>query len=490
MRSIVTAAIAVIGSLVWASPVIANEANDRIELMARVDDAVHAIATSLEAPTAKKLDDAGAHGRELRELVAHLASIKGDDARAADIVARYPGYADAVDAAIARLKQLGGEAHRADGVADRCAKDDAALHALIKHPDADATRELQVLATKAVAYGNAWAPALADLATVDASVTADLAAAHLALTDGYWMAIAGNLASDAEAAAAIWTERYQAATSSCEQLARGADDADLAPVLAALHTRNAAERASAAKVVTDYNAWLAAVRTMRELAFKHRDAVRDAMCGAVDGALADDAMRVASDWASDLADQTAAATAEATRLQAHAGDNPARARAIRDGLRSNGAIVAAVARDEALGRQNPKLRGILAAIAQRREHALSGCVAKAIDIAATDCGGSACRVACVKLVDHTCTLVEPTPDSSTAKMDGFARGQRELAGLQAWYGRDKAELFAKSPAFKRCEQSVAGPTLDLFADVVTYNACATAPELGESLAEVSADLTP
>jgi hypothetical protein len=62
--------------------------------------------------------------------------------------------------------------------------------------------------------------------------------------------------------------------------------------------------------------------------------------------------------------------------------------------------------------------------------------------------------------------------------------------LQAWYGRDKAELFARSPAFKRCEQSVAGATLDLFADVATYNACATAPELGEPLAEVSADLAP
>jgi hypothetical protein len=488
MRFSVTASIAV--SLVYISPVFANEANDRVELMARIDDTVHAIATSLDAPTSKKLDDASVHGRELRELVAQLAPIKGDDARAADIVARYPHYADTVDAAIARLKQLGGEAHRADGIADRCAKDDAALHALIQHPDPDVTRALQVFAKKAVALGNSWAPALADLAAVDAAVTADLAAAHIALTDGYWMAIAGNLATDAEAAAAIWTERYQAVTSACEQLAKGAEHADLVPVLAALRARTAADQAASAKIVTDYNAWLASLRGMRELALKNREAVSTAMCGAVDSALADDAMRVATDWAHDLAEATAAATAEAARLQAHAGDNPARARAIRDGLRSNGALVATVARDEALGRQNPKLRGLLAAIAQRREHALAGCVAKAIDIAAADCGGSACRVACVKLVDHTCTLVEPTPDSSNAKMDGFARGQRELAGLQAWYGRDKAELFAKSPAFKRCEQAVAGPALDLFADVATYNACATAPELGESLAEVSADLAP
>jgi hypothetical protein len=489
MRSSLTASIAVIGSLICASAK-ANESSDRVELMARIDDAVHAIATSLDAPTAKKLDDAGAHGRELRDLVTRLASLKADDPRAADIVAHYPRYADTVDAAIARLKQLGGEAHRADGVADRCAKDNAALEALIKHADADATRELQILAKKAVALGSSWGPQLAELATVDASVTADLAAAHVALTDGYWMEIASNLATDAGAAAAIWTDRYQAATAACEQLAKGADHAELVPVIAALHARTATEQAASAKLVTDYNAWLVSLRGMRELALKNRAAVSAAMCGAIDGALADDAMRVAADWAHDLADATAAAMAEATRLVAHANDNPARAKAVRDGVRSNTALVAAIARDEALGRQNPKLRGLLAMIAQRREHALAGCVAKSIDIAAADCGGSACRVACIKLVDHTCTLVEPAPDTSAAKTDAFARGQRELAGLQAWYGRDKAELFAKSPAFKRCEESVAGPTLDLFADVATYNACATAPELGEALPDVGADLAP
>ena len=204
MRSIVAATVAVACNLITVSPARAGD-SDRVELIARIEDAVHAIATALETPSAHMIDDATAHGQELRELVAQLVPIKGDDERAADIVAHYPRYADAVDAALARMKQLGQEAHRADGIADRCAKDDAALHALIKrrtaHPDPDPTRDFDALATKASALGATWTPTLAELATIDATVSADVAATRLALTDGYWMAIATNLAADAQAAA-------------------------------------------------------------------------------------------------------------------------------------------------------------------------------------------------------------------------------------------------------------------------------------------------
>ncbi len=494
VRSIVAAIITVACSLVVGSPARAGESNDQVDLIARIEDAVHAIATALQTPSAHMTDDATGHSREVRELVAQLAPIKGDDAHAAEIVARYPRYDDAVDAGLARLKQLGQEVHRADGVADRCAKDDAALHALLKkHADPDPARDLEAFATKAVAYGKTWAPTLAELATIDATVAADVAATRLALTDGYWMAIATNLAADGQAAASLWTDRYQAATTACEQLALGAEHVDVVPVLAELRARSTASHAAAAQVVHDYNAWLASVRSLRELAIKNREAVRDAICTTTDGALGDRAASVATSWSRDLAEQVAAASDEATRLGTHAADNAGRTRAIRDGLRANGAIVAAISRDEALGRQNPKLRAALAAISQRRDRVIAGygCSSRSIDVAANDCGATACRIACIKPVDHTCTLAEPVPDNDAAKADGFARGQRELAGLQAWYSRDKSELFSKIPTLRRCEIAERA-TLDLFADVVTYKACAsaTAGDFGEPLAEVTADLAP
>jgi hypothetical protein len=97
----------------------------------------------------------------------------------------------------------------------------------------------------------------------------------------------------------------------------------------------------------------------------------------------------------------------------------------------------------------------------------------------------------VKLVEHTCTLVEPSPDADTSHAAAFARGKRELAGLQAWYARDKATLFARVPAMRRCER--ANPdSLELFTDVTAYAACDAAPaaSLGEALGEVPADVAP
>src|SRR5438552_17265201 len=97
--------------------------------MARIDDKVHAIATTLDPPSPHMIEDATARAREVRDSLAQLAAIKGNNSRAADIVAHYPKYADAVDAALGHLAKLIGEVRTADGVADRCAKDDKALHA-------------------------------------------------------------------------------------------------------------------------------------------------------------------------------------------------------------------------------------------------------------------------------------------------------------------------------------------------------------------------
>src|ERR1700760_4670617 len=128
--------------------------------MARIDDKVHALATVLEQPTPHVIEDATARGREVRDSLAQLAAIKGSNSRAADIVAHDPKYADAVDAALAHLAKLMTEVHAADGLADRCAKDDKALHALLgqvhAHPNGDPAKDVDALTKKATALAATW----------------------------------------------------------------------------------------------------------------------------------------------------------------------------------------------------------------------------------------------------------------------------------------------------------------------------------------------
>ena len=470
--------------LAFASSAGAGE-NDRTELMARIEDAIHAIATSLDA---RKLDDAAVHAREVREMITQLAARQGNDGRAADIVAHYPKYADVADAAIARLAALAQKVHRADGLAARCAKDAAELHAFIKRrtsrPDPDPARDLEALAAKADEYAAAWSPRLTDLASVDRSIVSDVAATKLALTDGYWMAVTTSVAAEANAIVDPWPDQYAAVTTVCEPLRLGQRHADVAPMLEALGTRIGANHTAASALAKDYNAWLASVRTIRELALQGRTVLHDAICQATDGEVASRVGAVASTWGRDLEDRTTAATAEGTRLRT----SKHLPRAIDEGLKVASAIVASIARGESQGRANPRLVTALAAIAKRREHSLaaSKCVVTNIDLA---CAGAPCRASCIAIADRVCTIVEPVPDQEGAKAAGFARAQHAVDGAKAWYTRDKAGLFARLPALARCELA-ARATIDLATDVVSYATCSavTPAVLGEPLGEVPPDL--
>jgi len=125
---------------------------DPIEVMARIDDKVHAIATALEQPSPHMIEDATARAKEVRDLLAQLAALKSKSERAADMVAHYPKYAATVDAALGRLAKLTAEVHGADGVAERCAKDDKALHDLLaqkaQHPSPDPAKDIDALTKK------------------------------------------------------------------------------------------------------------------------------------------------------------------------------------------------------------------------------------------------------------------------------------------------------------------------------------------------------
>lgn len=459
--------------------------SDRTELMARIEDAIHAIATALDA---HKLDDAALHDREVRELIAQLAAVQGNDGRAADIVAHYPTYANVADAAIARLGVLAQEVHRTDNVAARCSKDDLELHAFIQRrtsrPSPDPARDLEAVAAKADEYAATWSPTLIDLANTDRSIVREVTASKLAITDGYWMAVTTSVAAEANAIVEPWPDRYAAVTAACAPLGLGQHHAEVAPVLAALRTRIRTDHTAATALAKDYNAWLASVRTLRELALQGRTVLHDAICQATDGEVASRVGAVASTWGRDLEDRTTEAIAEGSRLRT--GNHLPRA--ISEGLKVAGAIVASIAREEGQGRANPRLVTALAVIAKRREHSLaaSKCVATNVELA---CTGRTCRATCIAITDRVCTIVEPVTDQEGAKAAGFARAQQELDAAKAWYTRDKAGLFARVPALARCELA-ARATLDLATDVVSYATCSavTLTMLGEPLGEVPLDL--
>ncbi len=469
----------------FGSNALAGE-NDRTELMARSEDAIHAIATSLDA---HKLDDAALHAREVRELIAQLAALGGNEGRAADMVAHYPKYADIADAAIARLATLAQRVHRTDRMAARCAKDETELHAFIKRraarPDPDPARDLQALGAKADEYAATWSPALADLASVDRSIGSDVAATKLALTDGYWMAVTTSVAAEATAISDPWVDQYAAVTLACSPLGLGQHHPDIAPVLEALRTRVGTDRTAASALTKDYNSWLASVRTLRELALQGRTVLRDAICQATDGEVASRVGAVASTWGRDLGERATEATAEGTRLRTTSKHLP---RAIDEGMKVASVLVAAIARDESQGRANPRLVTALAVIAKRREHSLaaSKCIATNVDLS---CTTTPCRASCIAVTNRVCTIIEPVPDQEGAKAAGFSRAQQALEAAKAWYSRDKAGLFARVPALARCELA-ARATLDLATDVVSYATCSavTPAMLGEPLGEVPLDL--
>gem|GEM_PF-3026315 len=466
-------------------------ADERTDIVARIDDAVHAIATALDGDP--DLDAARKHSSEVRELVTRLASVGGSHPRANEILAHYKGYADAFDAAAAVIARMRKASHSADGVLARCIKADAELSASIDkvkaHPDPDPSRDLARLSASGDAYGTSWTSTLGELAGVDRAIAADVTASHLSLTDSYWMSVSSHVDVAVHAIASAWTERYEPVTAGCAQLGLGQRHPELAPVLDELRKQAAATRSSTKQLTDDYNAWLRSVRGLRDLALKARDDIRGAICGATDLDLESRVENVADAAARELADDVTRTTGEATALRTRA--DSAKIKSIVDGLKSTAPTIASVERAESRGRQSPRLHAVLAATKRRRDDTvrLQGCTYGNIELAAVDCAAGSCRITCIKVAPHACKVVEVVPDNDHATADGAATGDRDIRDLRAWYAHDHTGLFARYPALRRCETDDK-VELELAVAVTTYPACAklTAADLGDTLAEVPPDL--
>jgi hypothetical protein len=105
------------------------------------------------------------------------------------------------------------------------------------------------------------------------------------------------------------------------------------------------------------------------------------------------------------------------------------------------------------------------------------CTYKAVEVTAQD------RLACIKVADRACTIVEAVPDNDRGRADAATRGERDVRELRAAYTRDANGLLSRFPALRRCE--LAGE-LQITASVAQYPACAKL-DLGDPFAEVPAD---
>jgi len=311
-------------------------------------------------------------------------------------------------------------------------------------------------------------------------------AARLSLSDGYWMSVSSGVDAAAKATAAAWSERYQPVIAACEPLGLGREHPQLAPVLDELRKRAAANRSAAQQLAHDYNTWTSSVKRLRELAVKARADLREAACGSTDDQLHNRVDNVADAAARELVDQIAAVDGEATRLRGVAAKAPP---AIVAGLRST--IAPAIGKGEARGRHNPRLEAVLATIGKQRASSVKGlaCAYTDVGLGAADCTAGTCRIACVKVEPHGCSVVEIAADNDFATSDATAASERDLRGLKAWYTRDRAGLFARHPNLRKCETPDAKDFV-VAATVVTYPACVklTPNDLGEPLADAPASI--
>lgn len=483
MRALVASVVVVTVSVAG----LARAGNERIEIVARIDDAVHAIATALDGDA--NLDEAQRQSQRMRDLLGKLETSTGNHPRAADILAHYKTYADKLDGSIAVLRRMKQAAKSADGVLGKCIKADAELSAAIDathaRPDVDPAKDVATLEVRGDTYGQTWKQQLASLASVDRAIAADAATSKLTLTDGYWMTVSSQLEVAAKSISAAWSERYQPVIAACEPLGLGREHPQLAPVLDELRKRAAANRSAAQQLAHDYTAWTAQVKRLRELAVKARDDMREAVCGATDMEMTNRVENVADAAARELVDQVATVEGEATRLRGMASRAPA---VITQGLRST--IASSIGKAEARGRANPKLKTALAAIAKQRAASVKGlaCAYEDVGLGAADCKAGTCRIACVKVEPHSCTVVEIAADNEHATGDATAASERDQRGLEAWYTRDRASLFAKHPNLRKCEAADARDFV-VTASVTTYPACAKlmTSDLGEILVEFPAN---
>lgn len=485
----------------------ADDESDRASYLRDIDGKVDTIASELSGFESDSdvgdLDDALYAAREVRDLVGRLDGVKGDDARAQRVVSYYPGYVDSFREAAQYLKRMKEGQRRADGVADRCAADEVALQQTIRgyvgDPDAAAADEAPAKLTElGKTLGRTWDETMGKLKDNDSDLQRAAGYARFSISEDRWSYVSSAFGYAASGMQSYWSERYKNAIERCSRLALGEKHPDIVKALDELGRYSGNTKATVTQLKRDYNAWLREVRQLRKFSDDDRDALREVLCKAGEYEMEAKLKEVADRWASQIASVYGTTLGQADRLRSRATTKEmAKYKGPKEviaGLDKNLANLEKLKNYELLGSNNPAIRTKIEWGKKRHLDLQGSCTYAELEISSSDCDnrvrpGSGCRLDCVK-TGSTCTIIEFKPDSEGARREGDEQLTSYTKGLEAWYKRDKAALFAKYGSLASCERSDK-TGLELARSLVTYELCSSTVknEFGQLLDEATLDTT-
>lgn len=504
MRRFLLVGLVFSGVVVASGAAFSDDESDRKALISSIDDKVEDMADELSGfesdSSVSDLEDALSYAREVKDLVRRLEGVKGDDSRAASIVSSYPGYLESFSGAAQQLRKMKELQRLADGIADRCASDEATLQSSIRghvaKPD-DADDAFTALPEQARGFGRTWSEKLDKLKESEGDLQRALPYARFSGSDNKWSYVSSNFNSASSAIAAYWNERYRAAGDACKRLALGDKHPDVVKALEELGKYKGNAKETVTQLKKDYNEWLREARKLRKFSDEDRDGIREAICTAGEYEMEAKVNAVADRWSSQISSVYGTMLGVADRLKSRAADSKLAKykgpKEVMAGIEKNLANMEKLKSYELLGSNNPNLRARMEWGKKRHEELQRGCSISELAIVETHCNnlirpGSGCRLDCLKS-GSTCQIIEFKPDSQGAKTEGATQLAQYRQGLDNWYARDKDGLLKKHSELASCERSDKSG-LNLSVEVVTYELCSATVRnnLGQIIDELTLEL--
>lgn len=503
------AAVVLVSAVVLTGRLALGDAeSDRASLKREIEDKVRRIADRLSGFDSRRdssyADEALAYAREVSDLVSRLRDVKESDSDANTIVSNYPGYIESFRDSMRYLKEIKRIQFLADGVADRCTRDEADLQTLIRNyvgrPD-EADEAMSSLPAKGQEYGRSYAPMLDKLkdANNDFNSNASYARFDISVSSSDpWYDVKYRYSDAASRMIPYWKDRYAPVGAACTRLALGEKHPDIERALNDLKSYTGDVKQTVRKLKQDYNVWLADARKVREMTELDHKELREVMCTkGVDIADIEQKVNAVADrWASQISSAYGTLLGQSDRLGERAVSDKLKkykgAREVLEGVRANRATLEKIKNSDLQGSNNPKIKVKMQY--GTNYHASWSCSGyKEFEISSSYCSnpirsGSGCIADCVVL-GSTCEVVELKPDNEEAKKMGDQQRRAYEAALLSWFDANKDELFKKYPKVTDC---VRDGKLSTKSRLETYTFCPSesdAKQFGEDLSGISSDVS-
>ncbi len=508
LKWVVAAALALAAVVLVPRFSVADNESDRESLKREIADKVNRIADELSGFDARRdadnADEALSYARDVSDLVSRLRDVMESDSDANAIVEKYPDYIESFREAMRYLKLLKQTQFLADGVADRCTRDEADLQTLIRnyvgHPD-DADDAPSKLPSKGEEYGRMYAPLLDKLKDANSEFNSNASYARFGpsvSSSDPWSNVKDKYSDAAARMISYWQDRYPPIDAACKRLALGDKHPDIEHALADLRSYTGDVKQTVRQLKHDYNAWLADARKVREMTKQDHAELREVMCtkGVTEDDIKQKANAIADRWASQISSAYGTLLGQSDRLGERASSDKLKkykgAKEVLDGLRANRATLEKIKSSDLQGSNNPRIKAKLEY--GTNYHASWSCSGiKEFEIDKSYCDnplrdGSSCRADCVAL-GSTCMVIELKPDNTDAESMGNKQKAAYEKGLHTWFEKNKDELLEKYPDVRQC---IKDGQISTDSKLETYSFCPSDSEaqaFGESLDGLSSDVS-